>query len=149
MRKLIFLALGGAAAAYFMKKRGGQAEAPTPAATDYAPSPAGAPAEDVTPDAGAETVAAPVVDATAETAETDALRSDQLSGASTGEGVVPDTSADDPVVQEQENAAAAEAAGIGGDADTVTGDVEPEMRPVVEGSGDAEETFEQTEEQGR
>jgi hypothetical protein len=62
---------------------------------------------------------------------------------------VPDTSGDDPVVQEQENAAAAEAGGIGGEADTVTADVEPEMRPVVEGSGDAEETFEQTEEQGR
>ena len=145
MRKLIFLALGGAAAAYLTKKRGGQSEAPTPAATDYAPAPSGAPAEDVTPDAGAETVAAQ----TAETAESDALRSDQLSGASTGEGVMPDTSADDPVVQEQENAAAAEAGAIGGDPDTVTADVEPEMRPVVEGSGDAEETFEQTEEQGR
>jgi hypothetical protein len=152
MRKMIFLALGGAAAAYLMKKRGGQAEAPTPAATDYAPAPSGAPAEDVTPDADAETVDAPAADTAAETAvtaESDALRSDQLSGASTGEGVVPDTSADDPVVQEQENAAAAEAGDIGGEADTVTADVEPEMRPVVEGAGDAEETFEQTEEQGR
>ena len=65
------------------------------------------------------------------------------------EAVVPDTSADDPLVRRQEDAAAGEAADVGGPADTVTADSDPEMRPVVEGSGDAEETFEQTEEEGR
>ena len=60
-----------------------------------------------------------------------------------------DVSPDDPLVRQQENAAAAEAGSIGGQADSVTADVDPEMRPVVEGSGDAEETFEETEDQGR
>jgi hypothetical protein len=105
MRKLIVLALGGAAAAYVMKSRGAQ------------PAPVG-------PEA-----------ATADTVETEA--------------VTPDTSADDPLVRQQENAASAEAGSIGGPADTVTADVDPEMRPVVEGSGDAEETFEATEDEGR
>jgi hypothetical protein len=77
------------------------------------------------------------------------LRSDQPSHASTGEGAVPDTSAADPLVREQEAAAAAAAGSIGGQADTVTAEADPAMRPVVEGSGDAEETFEQTEDQGR
>ena len=123
MRKLILLALGGAAAAYFLKNRGSE-PAIAPAATSYAP-----PSE---PPAASDS---PTVDTTADTVETDA--------------VVPDTSADDPLVREEENAAAAEAAAVGGPADTVTADLEPEMRPVVEGSGDAEETFEQTEDEGR
>ena len=72
-----------------------------------------------------------------------------LTATAESEAVVPDTSADDPLVRQQENAAAAEAGAVGGPADTVTADVAPEMRPVVEGSGDAEETFEQTEDQGR
>ena len=63
--------------------------------------------------------------------------------------VIPDTSADDPLVREQEDAARAEAAEIGGSTDSVTADVDPELRPVVEGSGDAEETFEATEDEGR
>jgi hypothetical protein len=112
MRKLILLALGGAAAYYLIKSRSSQERDVAPSATSYAP--------------GAES---------ADTAESEA--------------VVPDTSADDPLVREQENAAAAEAGSVGGPADTVTADVTPEMRPVVEGSGDAEETFEQTEDEGR
>jgi hypothetical protein len=63
--------------------------------------------------------------------------------------VIPDTSADDATVREQEAAAAADAGSIGGDPDTVTADADPEMRPVVEGAGDAPETFETTDEQGR
>jgi hypothetical protein len=106
MRKLILLALGGAAAAYAIKSRG---ERPAAAHADGA--------------------------ATADTVESDA--------------VMPDTSADDPLVRQQEDAAAAQAGGIGGPADTVTADVDPEMRPVVEGSGDSEETFEATEDEGR
>lgn len=77
------------------------------------------------------------------------IRSDQPAGAGTGGAAMPDTSADDPEVRKEENAAAAEAASIGGPADTVTSEVDEEMRPVVEGSGDAEETFEETEDQGR
>jgi hypothetical protein len=65
------------------------------------------------------------------------------------EAVIPDVSGDDPLVREAEDAAAAEAAAVGGEADTVTADVDPEMRPVYEGSGSEPETFETTEEQGR
>ena len=65
MRKLIILALGGAAAAYVLKSRGEQAVA-TPSAGGYAPAPE----------------AAPTVDATADTTESEA--------------VVPDSSDDDP-----------------------------------------------------
>jgi hypothetical protein len=129
MRKLILLALGGAAAAYAIKSRGEQAATAGADAGDYAPSgPAGgtAPAGDAAPTGEA---------ATADTLETEA--------------VVPDVAADDPLVRQQENAAAAEAGSIGGRADSVTADVDPEMRPVVEGSGDAAETFEETEDQGR
>jgi hypothetical protein len=102
MRKLILLALGGAAVAYFLKSRGDESSSVAPAATSYAPQTA-----------------------------------------------MPDTSADDPLVRQQEAAAAAEAGAVGGPADTVTADLDPEMRPVAEGSGDFEETFEQTEDQGR
>jgi hypothetical protein len=113
MRKLIILALGGAAAAYVMRNRGEQ-PAPSPVPTESTQAPQAA---------------------TADTVESDA--------------VVPDTSADDPLVRQQEDAAGAQAAAIGGPADTVTSDVDPAMRPVVEGSGDAEETFERTEDEGR
>jgi hypothetical protein len=140
MRKLILLALGGAAAAYVLKSRGEQAAA-TPSAGGYAPAPDSAPAAQV-----------PAVDTTADTVESDAIdpdaRFDQTEHAATGEGVVPDTSDDDPLVRQAENAAAAQAGSIGGEPDTVTADADPEMRPVVEGSGDAEETFEETEDQG-
>ena len=83
---------------------------------------------------------------TAVTAESDALTPDAVEA---GEVVVPDTSADDPLVRQQEEAARAQAGRIGGTADSATADVEPEMQPVVEGSGDAEETFEATEDEGR
>ncbi|MEA2124352.1 MAG: hypothetical protein QOI80_1134 [Solirubrobacteraceae bacterium] len=165
MRKLILLALGGAAAAYVIKSRGQQgAPSAAPAGGGYAPGPesaAEAPATDeiqpTAADEHAEEVAAaeatPEEAAVADTVESDAIdpgaRFGQTEHAPTGEGLVPDTSDDDPLVRQQEEAAAADAATIGGDPDTVTEDVEPEMRPVVEGSGDAEETFEQTEDEGR
>jgi hypothetical protein len=151
MRKLIILALGGAAAAYVMKNRGSEA-APVPSAGGFAPGPepSAQPAVTETPDPGESATAET---ATAETVETDAIdpeaRFGQTEHASTGEGVVPDTSDDDPLVRREENAAAAQAGSIGGPADTVTAGVDEEMRPVVEGSGDAEETFEETEDQGR
>jgi hypothetical protein len=129
LRKLTFLALVGGAIAYVLKQRSSAGEL-----TETTPAPAPAPRTEppeprpASPEAEAAS--------TAETTESDA--------------VVPDTSADDPLVREQEDAAAAEAASIGGSADTVTAEVEPEMRPVVEGSGDAEETLEKgVEEEGR
>jgi hypothetical protein len=105
MRKLILLALGAAAAWWFLNRDSGQEAVPPPPA----PAPEGAPPE----------------------------------------RVQPDTSADDPLVRREERAAEAEAGSVGGPADTTTADVEEEMRPVYEGSGDAEETFEETEDEGR
>ena len=180
MRKLMILALGGAAAAYYLKSRdqqaapspatgGGYAPGPesaaeAPATEEVDPTPADEHAEEVaeaeaTPEeaAVAEPQAPAEPDAgeatTADTVESEAIdpgaRFDQTEHASHGEGLVPDTSDDDPLVRQQEEAAGADAATIGGDPDTVAEDVEPELRPVVEGSGDAEETFEQTEDEGR
>jgi hypothetical protein len=66
--------------------------------------------------------------------------------------VMPDTSADDPLVREQEKAAAADAGNVGGNVDTMAAEEpgfpeDPALRPVVEGSGDAEETFEARDEE--
>jgi hypothetical protein len=124
-RKLTFLALLGGAIAYLLKRRGGTVE------EVQAPPP--------TPDTAA-----------ARPDQPEQAAQEPIEGAGDEEqSVIPDTSADDPFVREQENAARADAAAIGGEADTVTAEAEPEMRPVVEGSGDAPETFETTEEQGR
>lgn len=49
----------------------------------------------------------------------------------------------DPLVDQQEDAAAADAASIGGEAGTDTDD--PAMQPVEEGGGGVEEGFEQAE----
>ena len=124
-RKLTLLALAGAVIAWLLKDRSG--------AEVYETTPAPAP----------ESVAEVRDDQPASKAE------EPPAGPDDEPAVIPDTSADDPLVQEQEDAAAAEAAEIGGGADTVTADVDPELRPVVEGSGDAEETFEATEDEGR
>jgi hypothetical protein len=64
-----------------------------------------------------------------------------------GDAVMPDTSADDPLVREQEQAAAADAGSIGGNVDQLAADEpgfpeDPATRPVIEGSGDADETLE-------
>lgn len=126
-RKLTFLALLGGAVGYLLKRRGGTVEEVQ------------RPAPPPTPDTAA-----------ARPDQPEQAAQEPIEGAGDEEqSVIPDTSADDPLVREQENAARADAAAIGGEADTVTADVEPEMRPVVEGSGDAPETFETTEDQGR
>jgi hypothetical protein len=57
---------------------------------------------------------------------------------------MPDTSADDPLVREQEQAAAADAGAIGGNVDQMAQDEpgfpdDPARRPVIEGSGDTDE----------
>lgn len=133
MRKLLFLAIAGGAAAWYLQNRDSGSEAPAYGGdtTGFTPGPAEQQAEQAATAPPDDEAVAPE---TADTVESEA--------------VTPDTSTD-PLVRQQENAAAAEAGAIGGPADTVTADVEPEMRPVVEGSGDAEETFEQTEDQGR
>jgi cytoskeletal protein RodZ len=130
-RKLTLLALLGGAAAYLLKNRGGGTEPQPSTSPQQASSPSPPDLAEVRPDQTQDTVESPAVDADGE------------------EAVVPDTSAEDPLVREQEEAAAADAGSIGGDPDTVTAESDPEMRPVVEGSGDAEETFETTDDQGR
>jgi hypothetical protein len=65
------------------------------------------------------------------------------------EAVIPDVSDDDPLVREAEQAAAAEAGAVGGEADTVTADLDPAIRASSEHAGNDPETFETTEEQGR
>ena len=61
--------------------------------------------------------------------------------------VTPDTTSD-PLVREQENAAAAEAGAIGGTPETPASDEglaeDPAMKPVVEASGEEPETLEAT-----
>ncbi|MEA2375751.1 MAG: hypothetical protein QOD53_2214 [Thermoleophilaceae bacterium] len=119
LRKLILLALAGGAGAAVYFLRGREDQ-------ELVPATAGAPVS--------ESAAEGEAPEQADTVESDA--------------VLPDTSAD-PLVRREENAAAAAAGAIGGRADTVKGEADPAMRPVVEGSGDAEETFEETEDIGR
>jgi hypothetical protein len=82
------------------------------------------------------------------------LAGDQLNEPEHGppEGsVMPDTSADDPLVQQQTKAAAGDAGAIGGNVDELAAEdasfpTDPASRPVVEGGGDEnEETFEERE----
>lgn len=66
--------------------------------------------------------------------------------------VMPDTS-EDPFVEKEVNAAEAQAGSIGGTVDQLADEEpvaanDPPMRPVLEGSGDDEETFEERSESG-
>lgn len=69
--------------------------------------------------------------------------------------VMPDTSDDDPLVRQQEKAAAGDAGSIGGNIDEMAANDEsverdPAARPVAEGSGDEQfETFETREDTER
>jgi hypothetical protein len=129
-RKLIALGLIGGAVAALLKRRGG--------AESYEASPS--PSATAVPEDLAEV----------RSGQTEKTMVSPSPGVDEGEtAVVPDTSDDDPLVRQQEAAAAADAASIGGEPDTVTTEVDPEMRPVVEGSGDAPETLETLEEDGR
>jgi hypothetical protein len=149
-RKLIALGLIGGAIAALIKRRSGSdstdsAPSPAPSTTvDPASDEPAAPTEQQADDQSADDLAEVRSGQTEETiaAPIPGVGDDETS-------VIPDTSDDDPLVRQQESAAAADAGSIGGDPDTVTADVDPEMRPVVEGSGDAPETFETTDEQGR
>ncbi|HEX8054753.1 MAG TPA: hypothetical protein VF517_17325 [Thermoleophilaceae bacterium] len=148
-RKLSLLALLGGATAFLLKKRSGgggqeaQQSAPMPS-TSSAQAPDVQVNEQQAPDTTAEDLAEVRPAQTEETIEA------PIAGIGDDEqAVIPDISNDDQLVREQEAAAAADAGSIGGDADTVTADAPEEMRPVVEGAGDAPETFETTDEQGR
>ena len=137
-RTLIALALAGGGIAALIKRRSG-ADA---GYTTPTPQPA-TPAREPEP-------ATPAKVAEARPDQPQQRAQEPIAGAGDEEqSVIPDTSADDPLVREQVDAARAEAGSIGGEAETVTADTDPAMRPVVEGSGDAPETFETTEEQGR
>lgn len=145
-RKLTALALLAAGIAAAIKKRGGaQSSDPAPSPADAAPAPT--PASEPTaeqPEPAAEDLAEVRSGQTQDTIES------PVAGVGDDEqAVIPDTSADDPLVRQQEDAARADAGSIGGEADTVSADVDPEMRPVYEGSGGDPETFETTDEQGR
>jgi hypothetical protein len=171
LRKLIALALVAAGIAAVIKKRGeagGAAPSPEPAGGEAAGGEAagagGATATGEAADAGGEAAdaggegeAAAAPDQP-DPADLDQVRSGQteatieapVAGVGDDEqAAIPDVSATDPNVREQEQAAASEAGSIGGSADTVSADVDPEMRPVYEGSGGDPETFETTDEQGR
>jgi hypothetical protein len=149
-RKLIALGLIGGAIAALIKRRSGSdstdsAPSPAPSTTvDPASDEPAAPTEQQADDQSADDLAEVRSGQTEQTIEA------PIAGVGDDDtSVIPDTSDDDPLVRQQESAAAADAGSIGGDPDTVTADVDPEMRPVVEGSGDAPETFETTDEQGR
>ena len=163
------LALGasavGAGAAYVARRRraGGQEEAQPTSPADVGgqsppPTPAAAAPE---PTAMPDSTTPHVTTASSEAAggePGDALHTPEVDPSTltpagdTDEVVMPDTSADDPLVREQTAAAAAEAGSVGGNvqemAESEPGFPEdPATRPVIEGSGDAEETFEATDEE--
>jgi hypothetical protein len=136
--RLAMLGAAGAAAAWFLKQRQDSGE------SSYAAGP------------GAESASTGVVepeqvgDAAAAGAGTSETQADSPAGSDStrmSDVVVPDTSTD-PLVREQENAAAAEAGAIGGTPETVqSGDdpgkepLDPAMKPVIEASGEEHETL--------
>jgi hypothetical protein len=147
IRKLIALSLIGAGVAAALKKRADSGSAATDAGTS-ASSPA--------PSGGATAASEEATEASASDlaevrpGQTEATIEAPIAGAGGDEqAAIPDVSDEDPLVRQQENAAAADAASIGGTADSATADTDPEMRPVYEGSGGDPETFETTDEQGR
>jgi hypothetical protein len=132
-RKLIALALlaaGIAAAIRKSQQSGAAASSPEPFSQPAQPADADDLAE-VREGQTQDTVESPVV------------------GADGEEAAIPDISDDDPLVRQEEKAAAAGGAAVGGEVDSVTADLDPEVRPVYEGSGDAPETLETLEEEGR
>ena len=135
LRKLIALALIGAGIAAAVKKSQQSGGTPAPSPEPFGAS-SGAPAAedlaDVRPGQTEATIQAPIAGAGGDE-----------------EAAIPDVSDEDPAVREQEQAAASDAGSIGGAPDASTADTDPSMRPVYEGSGDAPETFEATDEQGR
>ena len=132
LKPLLLIAGAAGAVAAVIKRRGGGAEIqPAPS---YAP-PAEALAQRPTDSGGSPSAGVPV----AETAPAEQLNTPEH-GPPEG-AVMPDTSDDDPLVRQQERAAEGDAAAIGGDVPEA--ELDPELRPVVEGAGDEnQETFE-------
>ena len=149
--RLAILGAAGAAAAYFLKQKQGSDEG-FGAASSGTGTGTAAPPESVGDDAAAGTGTAETLKESGEAQETEtsaAPEGDEGAQATTvSEVVMPDTSAD-PLVREQENAAAAEAGAIGGtpetlqssDADPAREPIDPAMRPVIEGAGEEHETL--------
>jgi hypothetical protein len=137
--------VGGAVAA-FLRKRGGKND--TGEERRYA-APAEAGSQPPRTSGDTPPSGSPIVDAPP--SASDPSPADPLATpdhAPPGDAVMPDTSGDDPLVREQEAAAAAEAGSIGGNVDRLAQDEpgfpeDPAARPVIEGSGDDEETFEE------
>lgn len=150
MRKLIALALIAAGIAAALKKKNESASAESAGAGSGGATPSPAPSAGA-PEPQAETEARTETDLQeVRSGQTEATIEAPVAGAGGDEeAVIPDVSDEDPLVREQEQAAAQAAAAVGGEADSVTADVEPEMRPVYEGSGGEPETLETTEDQGR
>lgn len=140
--------LGGAAAgaAYFLKKRQEGSGAEQPSAFSGADSTA-----TTTHSGGAEST--PAVETIGDDAAAGVGTSDEPAGDASSQATkigaaIPDMSASDPIVREQENAAAAEAGAIGGEPETPQSQEnigmaeDPAMQPVQEASGDEAETLE-------
>jgi hypothetical protein len=144
------LLAGAAAAAAFILRRRKR----TAAGFDASPSElSGTPAGATTNTDGSAPDAPPPGEGRPSTLEGDPAETVPAAGAA-GVGqdtVIPDTSTDDPVVQEAENAAAAEAGAIGGDVPDTPPTNEPDFatdpatRPVEEHSGNAFESFSERE----
>ncbi|HEX2127990.1 MAG TPA: hypothetical protein VHF58_02110 [Solirubrobacterales bacterium] len=145
-RKLIALSLIGAGVAAALKKRN---EAASASGADAGGGAAGA--GEAAPAGGGAPQTADADDlAQVRAGQTEATIEAPIAGAGGDEqAAIPDVSDDDPIVREQEQAAAEDAGSIGGPADSATADTDPAMRPVYEGSGGDQETFETTEDQGR
>jgi hypothetical protein len=139
------LGLGGAAAAFLIRrrKRGAAGFDVSPQElrrTDPPRADAARSDADVATGAGAESNGAAAIDtlgASAAAAGTPSPDADV---------VMPDTGADDPLVREQTNAAAAEAGAIGGPPPDLAGDEptfadDPATRPVEEHAGNSYEAF--------
>jgi hypothetical protein len=138
--------IGGAGAiATFLRKRSGGDAGPQPQSFSDASRPTG---EEQRP-----TPPTPVRPATATGEGTGAVTATQSESLNTPEAqtdaVKPDKSEGDPLVEEQVAKAQAEAGAVGGNVQEMAESEpgfpsDPEMRPVIEGSGDDAEAAEQT-----
>jgi len=143
LRGAVLLGGAGALATFLRKRAGGQA-APQPQSFSDAARPTG---QEERP-----APAAPIRPATATGEGTGAVTATQSESLNTPEAetdaVKPDDSKGDPLVEEQVAKAEAEAGSIGGNVQEMAENEpgfpsDPEMRPVVEGSGDDPEVEEQ------
>jgi hypothetical protein len=129
------LALGGAAAAYLIRRRRRSAAGYDAAPSELAGRPAGMSEAATATRAASDSAEAATGRATTMDADPDEV----AAAAAHGDVVTPDTSADDPLVIDAENAAAADAAAIGGDVP----DAPPS--PSEEHSGNSFEAFSERE----